>query len=80
MKTKDKLVVGFVWGIIIFETTGFLSVMAPRLYTHEFVKFWLVIPVFVLIVSLLIISYYKSTTVPPGSPSVHVNIHYNEEI
>ncbi len=80
MKTKDKLVVGFVWGIIIFETTCFLSIMAPLFYTHDPIKFWLVIPVFVLIVSLLIISYYKSTTVSPGSPSVHVNIHYNEEI
>lgn len=34
MKTKDKIIVGFVWGIIVFETTCFLSIMAPLLYQN----------------------------------------------
>ena len=34
MKTKDKIVVTFVWGIIVFETTCFLSIMAPLLYQN----------------------------------------------
>lgn len=94
MKTKDKIVVTFVWGIIVFETTCFLSIMAPLLYQNvqnyllkNLPAFIMVIPFFLCVVSLLFISYYKSTTAAPGSPSVHIvidtiikNTHYSDEI
>ena len=80
MKTKDKLVVGFVWGIIVFETTCFLTIMCPLLYQKvspilihkDFFKFCLIVPAFVLIVSTLFVSYYKATIYPAGSPSTYI--------
>lgn len=80
MKTKDKLVVGFVWGIIFFEATCFLTIIAPLLYEHNIINFWLILPPFITIVSLLFVSYYKATTCPAGSPSTHINTHYGDEL
>ena len=76
MRTQDKIIVTFVWGLIFFEALSFLYLFATNLYKEvslclmqNFLLFILLIPIFIVIVSILCASYFKATTYEPGSPN-----------
>ena len=94
MRLQDKIVVGLVWGLIFFEAISFLYLFAPNLYQYiglyrrqNRMLFLLEIPLFILVVSILCVSYYRSTIEPPGTPNYltvpsphNQNMSYAEEI
>jgi hypothetical protein len=86
MSIQAKLIVAFVWCIIAFEATSFLYLYAPLLFLEVKYKliqnlplFILKVPLFIAIVSVLCISYYKSIFCPPGYSSYHIVYPPNSE-
>jgi hypothetical protein len=72
MDLQAKIIVTFVWGIIAYETTSFLVLYAPLLHSYNPAAFYLLLPPFMGVVSLLCVSYYKSIYCLPGHPSYHI--------
>ena len=50
------------------------------MYQQNRMLFLLEIPLFILVVSILCLSYYRSTIEPPGTPNYLTNMSYAEEI
>ena len=73
------LIVIFVWGIILYEATSFLYLMASSIFVYvpmtiaqNKVLFFLVIPIWLVDVGILCISYYLAIYRDAGSPSSHL--------
>lgn len=76
MRLRDKVVVGFVWCLIAFEGISFLYLFATNLYKENWLIFALLIPLFVVTVTVLCVSYYRSTIEPAGTPNyLTVRVH-----
>lgn len=74
---SSKLIVGFVWFLIIGLATSFIFLFMPQLLEHnvtlfnkQIITFSILVLLLGITLPLLVISYGKSTCVSPGNPSL----------